>query len=97
MTAYIIVRIEADNPELLRDYQMATPPVVEKYRGRFIVRGGPVITLEGPEETRRIVILEFPEMKDAEAFYHSPEYAEAKKLREKVSIAEFIAVYGYAS
>lgn len=95
MTAYIIVRIEADDPALLKDYQLATPPVVEKYRGRFIVRGGPVITLEGPEEKRRIVLLEFPTMSDAEAFYHSPEYAAAKKLRQEVSVAEFIAVDGY--
>jgi uncharacterized protein (DUF1330 family) len=53
-----------------------------------------VVTLEGPIETRRVVIIEFPELADAEAFYHSSEYAQARKLREGIAVAEFIAVEG---
>ncbi|MHC4540451.1 MAG: DUF1330 domain-containing protein [Planctomycetota bacterium] len=52
------------------------------------------MTLEGPPESRRIVIIEFPELSDAEAFYNSPEYSEARKLREGVAVADFIAVDG---
>lgn len=94
MSAYIVVRMKADNPDLMKAYQAATPAVIEKYKGRFIVRGGNTVTLEGPEESRRIVIIEFPTLADAEAFFHSPEYAEARKLRDDVSTAEFIAVEG---
>ncbi len=94
MSAYIVVRIDAEDPALLKEYQAATPPIIEKYRGRFIARGGSTITLEGPVESRRIVIIEFPELSDAEAFYNSPEYLEVRKLREDVSEAEFIAVDG---
>ena len=94
MTAFIVIRIETNDPALLKDYQAATPPIIEKYHGRFIARGGTTVTLEGPVESRRIVIIEFPELADAEAFYHSPEYAAAKKLREGVAIGEFVAVEG---
>ena len=94
MSAYIVIRIEADEPALLKDYQTATPQIIEKYRGNFIVRGGSTITLEGAPETRRIVIIEFPTMSDAEAFYNSPEYSEARKLREGIAVAEFVAVEG---
>jgi len=94
MPAYIVVRIDVDEPGLLKDYQIATPPIIKKYRGRFIARGGSVVTLEGPIESRRIVIIEFPELSDAEAFYHSPEYTLARKLREGIAVAEFIAVDG---
>ena len=94
MTAYIVIRIETNDPALLKDYQAAIPPIIEKYHGRFIARGGTTVTLEGPVESRRIVIIEFPDLADAEAFYHSPEYAAAKKLREGVAIGEFVAVEG---
>lgn len=94
MAAYIVARVDVDDPALLKDYLAATPPIIAKYRGRFIVRGGSTVTFEGPSESRRIVIIEFPSMADAEAFYNSEEYSEVRKLRESVSVAEFIAVDG---
>lgn len=94
MSAYFIARIDSENPALLKDYQAAVPPIIEKYRGKFIARGGPTVTLEGTEESRRIVIIEFPDVSDATAFYHSPEYSEARKLRECVAVIEAITVAG---
>ncbi|MHC4791978.1 MAG: DUF1330 domain-containing protein [Planctomycetota bacterium] len=94
MPAYIVARVDVRDPELLRNYLAATPSIIEKYHGRFIVRGGSTVTLEGPIESRRIVIIEFPELADAEAFYKSPEYSEVRKLRENIAVAEFIAVDG---
>lgn len=94
MAAYLIARLDVADPALLADYLKATPPVVAKYHGKFIARGGPTVTLEGPQETRRIVILEFPTLDDVQAFYHSPEYAEARELREGIAVAEFLAVDG---
>lgn len=97
MTAYIIIRINAVDPQLLKNYQTATPPIVEQYGGRFIARGGPVVTLEGPTESRRIVSIEFPDLSHAETFYHCLEYTQARKLREGVAVAEIIAVEGMMS
>jgi uncharacterized protein (DUF1330 family) len=94
MPAYMVIRIDVDDPGLLKEYQMAAPPVIEQYGGRFLARGGRVATLEGPEESRRVVIVEFPDLADAEACYHSPEYTQARKLREGLAVAEFIAVEG---
>ena len=94
MPAYIVARVAVDDPALLKEYLSATPPIIEKYRGKFIARGGSTITLEGPTESRRIVIIEFPELSDAEVFYHSPEYSEARKLRKGVAVADFIAING---
>jgi uncharacterized protein (DUF1330 family) len=94
MAAYIIGRVEVDDPSLLKGYLTATPPIIEKYHGKFIARGGSTITLEGPEEKRRIVLIEFPSLQDAEAFYSSQEYSEVRKLREGIAIVEMIAVDG---
>lgn len=94
MPAYIIIRVAVDDPTVLKAYQAATPAIIEKYQGKFVVRGGASVTLEGPQESRRIVVLEFPELTDAEAFYNSPEYAEAHKLREGLATFELVAVQG---
>ena len=94
MPAYIVARVDVADPAQLKDYMAATPPIIAKYRGTFIARGGRTVTFEGPNESRRIVLIEFPALADAEAFYHSPEYAEARRLREGIAVAEFIAVEG---
>ncbi len=71
-----------------------TPAALAKYQGRFIARGGESVTLEGPEETRRLAVCEFPTLELAKAFYRSPEYQAAKTLRDGASEAEFVALDG---
>lgn len=94
MPAYVVIRIQAEDPTLLRDYQAAAPSVIEKYNGRLLARGGEVVTLEGPEERRRIIIIEFPSLDDARNYYYSSEYSSVIELRRDVAIAEIIAVDG---
>jgi len=94
MPAYLVIRIASDQPELLQDYQSVTPSIIKKYHGRFLARGGELETLEGPTETRRMVIIEFPDMDAARAFYDSEEYNEARQLREGVAHAEFVLIQG---
>ena len=94
MTAYLIARVATANPELLKDYMTATPPIIARHGGRILARGGKTMTLEGPHESRRLVIIEFPSLGDAENFYHSGEYQEVRKLREGIAIVEFVAIEG---
>lgn len=94
MAACLIVKVNVTDWEQYREYMKASPGVVAQFGGRFIVRGGERVTLEGPEDTDRIVILEFESVEQVKAFYYSPEYQEAKKLREGAAEASFIAVEG---
>ncbi len=96
MPAYIIARVQVTDWERYRQYTKTTPAAIEKFGGRFIVRGGESITLEGPQETARLVVIEFPGLGQAKAFYHSEEYSRAKKLREGAATGQFLAVEGYA-
>jgi len=94
MPAYIIARVEVTDWNRYREYTKATPAAIARYNGRFIVRGGEIATLEGEPETRRLVVIEFPSLEQAKAFYHSPEYAQARKLRAGAAIGQFLAVPG---
>jgi uncharacterized protein (DUF1330 family) len=53
-----------------------------------------MVTLEGPEEKWRIVVVEFPDLAKAKEFYYSPEYTDAKKIREGAALAQFVAISG---
>lgn len=94
MPAYVIARIEVTNWDKYKEYVKETPGVIAKFGGRFIARGGEKVTLEGPEETRRVVLIEFPSMEKAKAFYSSPEYVMVRKLREGAAEAQLIAIEG---
>ncbi len=94
MPGYLIARVNVTDPEQYRKYTQVTPGVIAEFGGKFIVRGGPAVTLEGPEDTHRIVVIEFPSRERAIEFYNSPEYTEARKLRRDASEGSFIAVEG---
>ena len=92
MSALIIIRIEVLNPSELKNYQDIAPGIIDKYKGKLVVRGGELISLEGLEEKRRIVVLEFPSLEEAKTFYYSDEYEKAIKLRKDVANFEMIAI-----
>ena len=94
MPAYIIGRVEITDSARYAEYMSATPALIARFGGKFVVRGGDVVTLEGPPETRRVVVIEFPTLDQAKAFYNSEGYLQAKKLRDGAAVAQFIAING---
>jgi uncharacterized protein (DUF1330 family) len=94
MVAYVIVRSAVADAERYRKYAEAATAATAKFGGRYLARGGETLALEGPPEGRRVVILEFPSLETAKAWYHSPEYQAAKALRQGAAEAEFLAVQG---
>lgn len=94
MPAYMIARVNVTDWDQYNEYIKVTPGIISKYDGRFIVRGGEMVTLEGPEEKWRIVVVEFPDLAKAKEFYYSPEYTDAKKIREGAALAQFVAISG---
>lgn len=96
MPAYIVAHVDVRDWDKYREYMKYTPRCIAKFGGRFIARGGDPVTLEGPAETLRVVLIEFPSMEKATAFYKSDEYSRTKKLREGGGSARFVAVAGYS-
>jgi uncharacterized protein (DUF1330 family) len=94
MPAYIIVQIDVKDPAAYDEYKSLAPPSIAAYGGKYIVRGGEVETLEGSWTPRRFVVLEFPDTAAARAWWASPEYAEAKALRQRSAGSEMILVAG---
>ncbi len=96
MTAYVISDVEPRDPELVAQYRTLAEASIARYGGRYIVRGGAIDCLEGDWRPRHIVIVEFPTMDQARAWYRSPEYAEALKVRAGALDRRLIFVEGVA-
>ena len=94
MPAYIINDMEVTDPQRFEEYKKLSPPTVAQYGGKFLARGGRTESLEGDWSPRRLVILEFPSVAQAQAWIDSPEYAPAKRLRQLSANSNLILVEG---
>ena len=94
MTAYVIAQVNVTDKEQYAEYTRRTPAVIASFGGRFLARGGETVTLEGPEETGRIVILEFASLEQAVACFRSPEYTAARQFRIGAAEMRLLAVEG---
>jgi uncharacterized protein (DUF1330 family) len=94
MPAYVIVETDISDPEQYEQYKAASPGAVTAGGGRFVARGGDLAVLEGDWEPSRLVILEFPDLDAAKAWYASERYQAAKQLREGAASLKMVAVQG---
>jgi len=94
MSAYVVVQVDVKDPVRYEDYKKMVPPTLAKYGGRFAVRGGQVHSMEGGWAPKRFVLVEFPTIEQAQAWWASPEYAEAKALRQATAESQLIIVEG---
>lgn len=94
MAAYVIVDVNVTDPETFDRYRQQVPPTIEAYGGRYIVRGGAMETVEGDWSPKRVVVLEFPSVEQAKAWWSSEEYREPKALRQKSADTQMIIVEG---
>jgi uncharacterized protein (DUF1330 family) len=96
MAAYFIVEIDITDPVGFEDCRKRVPATIERYGGRYLVRGGTLETIEGGWTPKRVVVLEFPSIDQARRWYHSEEYRELKALRLRTSRGNIVLVEGAA-
>jgi len=96
MSAYIIVEIDVVDPVGYEDYKKLAGATVEKYGGKYIVRGGKTEVLEGDWKPKRIVMLEFESADRAREWLNCEEYREPRKMRHRTAKTNMILVQGHA-
>ena len=79
---YIVVVYESiKDDNALKNYAEKARSAVEKYGGKFLIRGGRSTSNEG-EKSPRTVVIEFPSYDEANNFYNSKEYQDAHSILE---------------
>ncbi|MDT3677292.1 MAG: DUF1330 domain-containing protein [Burkholderiaceae bacterium] len=81
MPAYVIADVKVSDPERYKQYMALSPAAIEAAGGRFLVRGGAHEVFEGNWQPSRMVMIEFPDLASARAFYDSVQYREARAKR----------------
>ena len=94
--AYLVAQIEVQDPAAYEAYRSRTGAVIERFGGRFIVRGGTLHPLEGTPEFGRLAIIEFPDVESARSFYDSPDYQQLVPHRTANSTGTLFIAEGVA-
>ena len=97
MPAYVVVEVEVKDGKTYERYKLLAPPAIAAYGGRYLARGGATEVLEGSWNPPRLVILEFPTAERARAWWNSPEYAEAKALRQACTNTDMVVLEGVSA
>jgi uncharacterized protein (DUF1330 family) len=95
MPAYIVADVEVTDPAQYEDYKKLSTAAMRAHGAEVLVRGGRTEPLEG-REPHRVVVLKFPSMQAARAFYDSPEYARARAARANAAVMNMFIVEGLA-
>jgi uncharacterized protein (DUF1330 family) len=96
MAGYLIANIDVTDPAKFDQYREKVAPLVQKFGGRYLVRGGEVRRLEGNLPLHRLVVLEFPTLEAAQRFYDSAEYQPILKLRLDSTQSDLVLAQGYS-
>ena len=94
MKGYVVcVYKSISNEEKLKEYAVKAKAAVEKYKGKFLIRGGKSINNEG-EKSPRTVIIEFPSYDEANSFYNSKEYQDAHSILKGYAVRQHQTIEG---
>jgi uncharacterized protein (DUF1330 family) len=93
--AYLVVDAKSSRPEMMAEYRRLAQVAVEKFGGRYLLRGGAYEVMEGGWRPDRLVVVEFPSVTAAKSFYDSPEYVAAREARAGVSDFDMLLAEAY--
>ncbi len=94
MAAYVIGMFEIRDTSYRTEYGPKTAALIEKHGGRYVARGGAEL-LEGEGRgLNTFVVLEFPSVEAAKAWYNDPEYAPMIKLRQTGAEGDLVVLEG---
>jgi uncharacterized protein (DUF1330 family) len=94
MAAYLIAEHLINDRAQFEEYRSNVAPMIERFGGRYITRGGSHEVLDGAWKPTRVVIIEFPDMAMLKSWDHSPDYQPLIELRRRAATDVLIALEG---
>ena len=91
---YILVKISSQKPELFKEYPLLSGPTMEKFGGKYLIRGGKFGIAVGGWPADRTTVVEFESFKKAKECYESIEYSKAKEIRQNSAKTDLILIEG---
>ena len=96
MPVYMIAESKTKDAEVYAEYIAQVPPIISRYGGRYLVRGGKVTPVTGGRTPERMIVLEFPSQEHITRCFSSPEYQRIAHLHDAGADFRAVIVEGYA-
>ena len=94
MSFYIIIQSTIKDRQKYNQYIEQVSPIIEKYGGRYHVRGEKIRSL-GNWKPERMIVIEFQNEEQIRKWLTSPEYAVIAPLRKEGADTQAVIVEGY--
>tara|TARA_B100000029_G_C17300637_1_gene860520 strand:- start:432 stop:731 length:300 start_codon:yes stop_codon:yes gene_type:complete len=92
---YFVGDVDIHNLENYKKYMEKVKPLVEKFGGVYLTRGGPMDEIEtNLWKPTRMVLVKFPNKESALNWMNSEEYKPIKKIRQENSSGTFVLLEG---
>jgi uncharacterized protein (DUF1330 family) len=92
MSVHVIIEVKVNDKEMYGEYVKRVMPIVMRFGGRYVVRGGRITPLFGEWKPERMVVLEFETREQVHKWLDSPEYAAVKHLRENAAYTRAVII-----
>ncbi|RAI57137.1 DUF1330 domain-containing protein [Roseicella frigidaeris] len=96
MPAYLLANLRVRDPAKFAEYRDRVAPMIARFGGRYLIRGGAVTPCEGDPRLERVVLLEFPDLPALRRFSDSPDYAPLIALRQAAAEGDVAIIEGHA-
>ncbi len=93
-SAYVLANVEVTDAQQYEQYKKLSTQAMQAHGAEVCARGGRVEVLEGDWSPKRVVLLKFPTLDQARAFYDSAEYQAAKAARQGAAVMRMVLIEG---
>ena len=96
MKGYVLALINVQDPQGYAAYAQGVPATIAAHGGRYVVRNGAKTPCEGSLPTDRVVVIEFPSVEKARAWYDSKEYQALVPIRQAAATGSLTIIEGWS-
>ena len=94
MKAYLVLDLTVNDFAGFSKYVVEIPAHIARHSGKYIVQGVVPTPIEGDWKPERLVIIEFPARKNAEAFLGDPDIQDLFKIRHATTTSRLVLADG---
>ena len=95
MAAYLLVDTQLENPALYEEYKLKAKPIIEKYGGQYLARGGQLTIREADLWTpERLVLIRFADAQTANRCMDSEEYRQILPISKQSAKRTMVVLEG---
>jgi uncharacterized protein (DUF1330 family) len=92
---YAVILLDVRDLDLYIEYARRATEIEARHGGKPLVVSNVEETVEGSWPSQRVVVLEFPSINDARAWYDDPDYRELIPLRHQATDSSIVFVEGF--